>query len=70
MKINQNNILMSNRNNKSKSPQLKKPIAFDKDLMKYLILQKITKPHPPAELITKTQPDEDSEVEDFKQEIE
>ncbi|KAM3146410.1 hypothetical protein pb186bvf_001379 [Paramecium bursaria] len=61
---------MSNRNNKSKSPQTKKPIPYDKDLMKYLILQKITKPQPPVELITKTQPDEDSEVEDFKQEIE
>jgi hypothetical protein len=38
--------------------------------MKYLIFQKIVKPAAPAELITKTQPDEDSEVEDFKLEIE
>ncbi|CAK89933.1 unnamed protein product (macronuclear) [Paramecium tetraurelia] len=61
---------MSNRNTKSKSPNLKKPQNFDKDLMKYLILQKITKPSAPVEMLTKTQPDEDSEVDDFKQEIE
>ncbi|CAD8190448.1 unnamed protein product [Paramecium octaurelia] len=61
---------MSNRNTKSKSPKIKKPYNFDKDLMKYLILQKITKPSAPVEMITKTQPDEDSEVDDFKQEIE
>ncbi|CAD8063986.1 unnamed protein product [Paramecium sonneborni] len=61
---------MSNRNKKSKSPQMQQPKNIDKDLMKYLILQKIVKPQVPAELITKTQPDEDSEVEDFKHEIE
>ncbi|CAD8193403.1 unnamed protein product [Paramecium pentaurelia] len=61
---------MSNRNTKSKSPNIKKPQNFDKDLMKYLILQKITKPSQTVEMITKTQPDEDLEVDDFKQEIE
>ncbi|CAD8067148.1 unnamed protein product [Paramecium sonneborni] len=61
---------MSNRNKKSKSPQLQQPKNIDKDLMKYLIYQKIVKPQAPLELITKTQPDEDSEVEDFKLEIE
>ncbi|CAK75470.1 unnamed protein product (macronuclear) [Paramecium tetraurelia] len=61
---------MSNRNKKSKSPQLQQPKNIDKDLMKYLIYQKIVKPQVPLELITKTQPDEDSEVEDFKLEIE
>ncbi|CAD8150807.1 unnamed protein product [Paramecium octaurelia] len=61
---------MSNRNKKSKSPQVQQPKSFDKDLMKYLIFQKIVKPQVPAELIMKTQPDEDSEVEDFKLEIE
>ncbi|CAK65806.1 unnamed protein product (macronuclear) [Paramecium tetraurelia] len=61
---------MSNRNQKSKSPQVQQPKIIDKDLMKYLIFQKIVKPQVPAELIMKTQPDEDSEVEDFKLEIE
>ncbi|CAD8090029.1 unnamed protein product [Paramecium primaurelia] len=61
---------MSNRNTKSKSPNIQKPQNFDKDLMKYHILQKITKPSAPIQMLTKTQPDENSEVDDFKQEIE
>ncbi|CAD8105276.1 unnamed protein product [Paramecium sonneborni] len=61
---------MSNRIKKTKSPQFKNHSNIDKDLMKYHILQKINKPQGPVKQIIKTQPDEDLEPEDFKQEIE
>ncbi|CAD8110138.1 unnamed protein product [Paramecium sonneborni] len=61
---------MSNRIKKAKSPQINNQSNIDKDLMKYHILQKINKPQGPVQQIIKTQPDEDSEPEDFKQEIE
>ncbi|CAD8199197.1 unnamed protein product [Paramecium pentaurelia] len=61
---------MSNRITKSKSPQLNNQYKIDKDLMKYHILQKINKPQVPEKQIIKTQPDEEQEPEDFKQEIE
>ncbi|CAD8184167.1 unnamed protein product [Paramecium octaurelia] len=61
---------MSNRIKKSKSPQINKQGNIDKDLMKYHILQKINKPQGPVQQIIKTQPDEEQEPMDFKQEIE
>ncbi|CAD8180695.1 unnamed protein product [Paramecium octaurelia] len=61
---------MSNRITKTKCPQPNNQSKTDKDLMKYHILQKINKPLVPEQQIIKTQPDEELEPEDFKQEIE